>query len=324
VKDILSTILIYKAIQMRQNMIIISLLIVAFLAIIFFVVVIPNSGAKGIVISFSAMVGAAVMFLINYNFELKSHFLKDTICTEVTINHQKPEISQHFYPIDSNPRIHIDITASEEITRKQPDLFIKKPQKLMHDFLWYSFFGFLLSKENDWKSTQKTYKSSYRKSFRTNPDQKGNDTCFSIEDIQNLLKENKNYFSDVGYYGLVQQILFFPPSTNLSFHNNKLEIMNNFIIIQVKLDDSQSVSFMNPNSKLAHADTLANGKPKYETRFVNFDYNIEFRGSRAGSTKMVEYKKWTERIIESCREWFELPIKSKPEPPVFETKDIQF
>ena len=283
-----------------------SLIILGF---IFWNTVYQNSDSKNLIFAFSAVVGAICMFYLNMVFELKDTTEQHVIRTQVSIFHEKPEVAQYFYPPSSGGRIHIDIKASEWLASRDKDIFSSTPEKVMKDLILYSLTGFFVSEEMDWKRTAKRFVHSHHYSFRTNPEAKGLDSFISKEQIYKNMKSSGNLYGQVELKTISKGI-FMPPETKLEVKADGLLISNPFCNLFFQIEESGSVSYMKPGSRVAQVESLPDGRNKHETRYYNINVDIKFKGNRAKNKNMPNYKDWTQRLVGNLRNWFELAESS--------------
>ena len=274
------------------------------LTAVFFIVVYHNTESRNIVFAFSAVVGTVLMFYMNVLFELKDTNENYVINTELSIFHDRPEVAQHIYLGLSN-RIHIDLKASEWLAKNEPKLFKEKPQKVMRDLIMYSLVGFLISEENDYKKTTKAFSRMHFTSFRIKPEDKGNDTFIPVKKFSKLLQDNGNIFAQVPFQTITKGI-FLPPNSKIEIKEDELIIDNPFSTLQFRIEDSNYISYIKPGSNIAHAETLKDGSPKYETRYFNIDINVTYKGQRAKNKLMPEYKTWIENLVYDTKKWFSI------------------
>lgn len=275
------------------------------LTAIFFVVVYHNTESRNIVFAFSAVVGTFFMFYLNVLFELKDTNESYVINTELSIFHDRPEVAQHIYPLPSKHRIHIDLNASTWLAKNEPKLFKENPQKVMRDLIMYSLVGFLISEEQDYKKTTKAFSKMHFSSFRIKPEDKGKDTFVPIEQFSKLLQSNGNIFAKVPFKVITKGI-FLPPRSKLELKQDKLIIDNPFCTLQFTIEDSGSGWYGKPGSNLAHAELLADGSHKHETRYFNISMNVTYKGQRAKNKLMPEYQTWIENLAYNTKKWFSI------------------
>jgi len=266
-------------------------------------VVFKNSESRNIVFSFCAVVGTIIMFLLTLFFELRSTTQHHVLQTQVSIYHDRPEVAQWFYPLSSGNRLIIDKKASDWLAKYHPEKFKHDSQRVMSDFTLYSLIGFFLSEEMDWQKKSKTYVSMSQSAFRVAENQKGDDTFISKDKLKEVLTAARNVFSDVQYDVVVKGI-FLPPGTHITIISDNLTLENPHCILSFQLDDSRSILYTVPGSKVAHVEKMLDGSSKHETRYMNVNITATFKGLRAKSKAMPIYRDWVERVVSSARKWF--------------------
>lgn len=287
-------------------MVIISTISLIILVGIFWGVVYQNSESRNLVFAFSAVAGVVFVFWLNMLFELKAESEKYVIQTQLSIFHDKPEVAQYFYPLSSNPRIHLDLKASQWLASTNPALFKNDPVKVMKDLMMYSFIGFLLSAESDWKRNSTRFVNMHRTSLRVRSDQKEDDAFISKEEIYKLMASQNNIYSHVDYDLVITHGLFLPPQSHIALSDASFAITNPFCTMSFQLEDSGSVWFGEPGSNIAHAETYPDGSPKHQTRYFNINVSIVYKGERAQNKNMKEYKKWANTLVVNAKNWFEI------------------
>ena len=290
--------------MMRMPIVTTILLSIAVLGV-FGTVVFQNSESRNIVFSFCAVVGAIVMFLLTLFFELRSTTQHHVLHTQVSIFHDRPAVTQCYYPVSSGGRLGLDKKASDWLAKHNPEKFKHDSQRVMRDFTLYSLIGFFLCEEMDWQKKSKTYVSISLSAFRVKEKQKGDDTFISKDKLKKVLTAARNVFSVVPYDAVVNGI-FLPPSTRISLINDSLTLENPHCILSFHLDDSASIWYGKLGSSVADAEKMPDGTPKHETRYINVNITAIYKGSRAKSREMPIYKDWVERVVSSARKWFEI------------------
>ena len=299
--------------MINRKMFTMFILVIISLAILlgmFFVVIYQNSESKTLVFAFSTIVGATCLFVLNMFFELRDSPHKDVVQTQISIFHDRPEVAPWLYPPSSKGRIHLDKKASDWLANKDPSIFKKEPLRIKKDLLMYSLVGFFLNEENDWKKTSKSFVGLSKSFFRTKEEQKGNDTFVSKESFAKMLSDSENVFANVTYNVIVGGV-FLPPKSKLIINKNVLHITNPFCSISFSLEESGAISYCEPGSRVAHAETMDNGTHKHETRYFNINIDVLYKGLRSSNKMTPEYKRWIKRLVKNAHGWFEMPpIKS--------------
>jgi hypothetical protein len=279
---------------------------------VFLVIVYHNSESRNLVLSFSAIVGAVLVFYLNVFFELKDDNESYFINTELSIFHEEMKIGQHFYPPTSSDRLTIDNKASQWLVKNNPELFKSNTHNLMTDLIMYSFVGFFLSQGNDWKKITKSFSQSTYTQFRVNPDEKGSDSFISKEILIRELGKSNNVFANVEYE-VISNGIFLPPKSEFKINDKIISIDNPFSLIRVEIDESGSVWYGEPGSKILHLKKLEDGSHKYETRYFNINISIIYKAQRAKNKQMSAYKNWVNDLIFNAGQWFSITGETKCE-----------
>jgi hypothetical protein len=288
-----------------------NLLIVAIIGLFIFIlpvfglVAFRNSESQSIVFTFSAAVGAVVMFLLTLFLELRSTSETHVIQTQITINHERPEAGQWDYPRSSGKRRVIDKTASDWLATNNPDIFKSDPSRVLKDLLFYSLVGFFACEVKDWQMIHKYFITGRTSHSRDRDDMNDSDEFIPRESFKSILDESENLFAGVEFNCIAKGVIL-PSGTRLSLAGNSLLFTNEFCEIIYEVDESSAFWYVLPGRQQARYELMQDGSPKYETTDININIHVKYMGMRAKSRTMTMHKEWIERLVKRSRMWFEI------------------
>ena len=272
----------------------------------------PNLNSKDVVFSYTAMIAAIVLFLLNAFLSLSSSFSEEKITTEITtylekgfdinsqrlskagsIYHYKNEISNGYGLIDSNfARNHAGTIAQSLYSTF-------KLEKLLQ----LAIITEIVEKKPDWKDgeSQVMFGGSGITQYRTD-DELGGDTKLTAKELAKSLKLDFENFKYENIKGKLFDSFIFPPNTSIKTSNDKnIVIENDYVKITIDIlvnHGEKNIKIMNEYSDSEVVDAL-----QFK---ANIYYRVIRKGMRAGSPNYSEYSDWINEIKKILEDRFSM------------------
>jgi hypothetical protein len=268
-----------------------------------------NAGSRVLVLTYSTLVGAAAVFAIQLCFELKGEDLPAvTIVTDLTVDHEKPEIGQLNRPSDSD-RMMAEKGASDWLAKNNPKVFeqdLKESQdrfdvvRLPTDLVMFSLINFIWSRENAWRMRKTVYESSGGKSISREPIPVAS-TTLTRDDVGLILSHSGNHF--VGAPFLPIGKVWLPPG-------GKVELVQHPY-------GGSTLSITNPICEISFGasvleSTFESPKPKHRTDMIGIIIETHFFPLRAQNRDVDQYRAWVERVTADAQEWWKQNAEDLP------------
>lgn len=264
-----------------------------------------NSSSRNLVLAWSALAGAIVLFGIQLPFELRSTSVSEFISTEFTIDRAAPEIRQWDYPPKTNWRLLREVEASKYLASRRRDAFDEDREKVTLNMAQYSLLAYFANEHFDWQLKKTTYRGQTKTQIRTEFGSKPEEcTIIKEQDLQDLLARSGNYFSGAPVFAGIDRLCL-PPGSQIYLAQSELKITNPFSELIFQFEMPGSVNFMKPKSKGQVPVLPGKAEAQFETRFVGIRTRVEYSRLRAHNLDMPKYQDWCKRVLEGAKTWFE-------------------
>jgi hypothetical protein len=250
-----------------------------------------NGGSRNLALAFGALTGAIILLGMQLWFELRTDPTHDFLTAEYTIDQNvgwigRPDCNQR----SSSWRPVFESGVEEALSKARLPVFDNDRTKLVHDMVVYSLLGYLLLEHRDWQLKRLTFKGRTghlsRATSRSTPQ---DSTIFTANEMLTRLREAGNSFADLKDPYLAWQV-WLPPLSELRVTASDVIIRNQFVEIKFIIVPSGSAS------------TKDGGK--YDIR-TGIQVEVNYSQIRAQNKEMPKYQKWTMRVVNEVREWFD-------------------
>jgi len=301
------------------------LIIVSFVFVlfVFFFVVRKNTSSVNLLLSFSVLAGSITMLLIHSWNELKDIEQEFIIKTQYTIYHDIPMIKRTGVSgRDKTLRRHYEENVSKLFSVKKTAVFDPQEKnitdekfcyetnsKIYKDFVMNSLCTFFTDQERNWRESV-SQESGLITFLITNPEEKKEDTLIGFSqlfDPSNMFTGVEDAGTGMGMGPMnimcIGENIKMPHKTTITHPEGSLVIENPFCKVTFRTNIDSGIRFTDPDN-LTQNETLPNGIPRHETRYMDLVVDVVYKGTYAKNKQMENYKNWVNRIIEKLDVWF--------------------
>lgn len=275
-------------------------------------IVVKNILSKDIVFSFTALSAAFVMFGLNIAFSLKEEQSQHVVRPHIIITDDNIidvlsyQITKPNFLVFNNEELSTAINIvklKESLYTQTPDRELAYKNQLI-TFLKICTLGQILSSYPDWQEQKQKFKYSESTSFNNTKEGAGNNTYFSIEQLDKLM--NIEGFTFNGKIGLINGLTL-PPDTQININNDNIIIDNPFLTIKINFEiengfNKATPTYTNGSMMFYHSGT----KSDVINIQSNIVMNVTMKKQRSGSAEKTKYSKWVNEFYQKLHSGFDL------------------
>ncbi|WP_053349896.1 hypothetical protein [Vibrio alginolyticus] len=267
-----------------------------------FFVVGKNLLLRDVVFSYSALIAAFVMFILNLYFSLNTNTEKsqstvtsfithrDNSLSILSLKDQKEELGvpfelekrEHFsryYGIPHHLRTH------PQSVEDRHALFDK-----LYGVAKTIYLGDLLYNLPDWNPKKQSITEGGATTFRIKAEASGNDTFYSVKE---LIEKGKLNFPPQLLAPFIGEGLTLPPNTHIQGDRNTLRLQNPFVTVIIHFAINLNYDWNMKWRKDGSPYTVLDGKPvEYIVYTMRPTFSVTYNKLYSGHRKRTRYQKW--------------------------------
>jgi len=252
-----------------------------------------NRGSSSLAFSTAALVGAAVLLVLQMLFELQPAVKIDRVVVAIGVDPAHRSI-EHPEGITLDSDFELAERAATRWLRESTSIALNNERRVSQDFVIFSLVHFLAYDEIDWQLQRTEYVGPCARRQIETEQISGKRDCTPVggKDFRKKLTDANNLFS--GAQIPVLGDICLPPNTELNITSTGVSIQNPHCEIAWQLDENLPPPFS------------AGPEPAtVRTEFIVTNLKITYFGLRAKSPDAQKYRDWVGRVVSDWHRWFE-------------------
>ncbi|MEZ9606771.1 hypothetical protein AB4268_04665 [Vibrio cyclitrophicus] len=274
------------------------------LLVIGFNIVGKNILLKDVVFSYSALVAAFIMFVMNLFFSLQSEEVKSEVTSYiihkdngVSIHHLKNNFREMHEKFDIYNRENLTTYYGIQHSSNAQHLNINERKVLMsklYDVAKTILIGDIIRNLPDWDMKKNPLINGGGVNYRIDENHKEKDTYISTN---KLIKDCKLNYLEKSLSGFIVKGLFLPPDTKIYSIDNCIIIENKFVTLKFDFNININYSWNLKFDGKGYPYLIADSSPHlYNVYDMISSSTIIFNKLYIGNKELVRYRKWADDL----------------------------
>ncbi|ENY8011310.1 hypothetical protein ACF1UB_002317 [Vibrio fluvialis] len=268
-------------------------------------VVWKNVLLKDVVFSYSALVAAFIMFILNLFFSLNPEEKNSTVTSYIihkdsgiSVHDMKPSLGEHHLKFDVFNRKELCLYNGIQHSINAKHLDVPERHRLFDKVQGVAkiiFIGDMLGNMPDWDMKDTPFRNGGGKSYRIKLDNNDSDTFFNLEELTKNC--DINYPESLLTKFVLSEGLVLPPKTKIKSINNGLVICNSYVEIKITFEINLNFEW---NLKFRADGTpytiFDNSEHEYNMYTMHSTIRTKFNSKYVGSRNLDRYRKWSDDV----------------------------